>query len=59
MIDWITIDYDDNTPLPNKEVVAMSPDGTGYITTWRSGYNIFCGQGKGEDSSGWKWVYLQ
>ena len=59
MIEWITVEWDDETiPDDGKEVVAMSPTGAAYITSWRPAYNIFFCQGKSEDAYGWKWAYL-
>lgn len=58
MIEWTDIDWGDNVPEENRQVVAMSPDGEAYVTHWRSAYNIFCCQSKTEDSHEWKWAYL-
>ena len=43
------------TPPLNVVVIAQSPDGTYYLTSWRESYGIFMCQSKGEDTSDWKW----
>jgi len=58
MIEWTEIGWGSNEP-DDRCLLAKSPDGDLYITNWRASYRIFCCQSKTEDSSGWKWLYLE
>ena len=42
-------------PPNGVEVLAKSPLGALYLTSWRPVYNIFTCQGKSESSFDWTW----
>lgn len=42
-------------PEHNQKVIAKSPDGTTYITTWRPSYQIFSCMCKDDTIDGWEW----
>jgi hypothetical protein len=53
---WIPVH--EQEPEPKRQVVALSPEGYAHLTQWRPAYSIFCCQGKRENTSGWKYVYI-
>ena len=42
-------------PERNQKVIAKSPDGTTYITTWRPSYQIFSCMCKDDSIYDWEW----
>ena len=51
--DWVCVS--DLEPPKNEDVLVKSPDGKINLASWRSAYNIFTCQSKGESTIGWKW----
>ena len=47
-----------NNPPPNKELLVLDPDGVTYLSSWRSGYNVFDVQNKMDSTEGWWWVEI-
>lgn len=48
----------DKTPPSNTTLLVKSPKGEHFVTTWRSAYEIFSVQEKGEISDNWQWKLL-
>lgn len=42
-------------PPYNIEILAKSPEGVIHLANWRSAYNIFSCQCKGESTCNWYW----
>jgi len=53
---WISVF--DQSPPSNEEVLVKDPSGIVYLANWRSGYNIFTVQNKGDNSSDWQWKLI-
>lgn len=51
--DWINVE--DKQPNPKQHVIAKSPNGETYITTWRPSYQIFSCMCKDDNIDGWQW----
>lgn len=52
------VSVEDKQPPHNIEILAKSPSGIVYLSSWRAGYNIFSCQAKTESSIDWKWKHI-
>jgi hypothetical protein len=50
---WVYVN--EKTPPKNIELLAKAPDGTIHLTSWRTAWDIFCCQCKGESAFDWQW----